>query len=628
MSQNPSLRSLIATLIIAAVLAGCSSQPQTIAEKTLPPMEFTQESADQLLSRAERSPFPESEKLKIQAADLLISEQMIRAQTLLDSINYDELPSPLQAELAVVRARVAEQTGKNREIFFWLDREPVINSPDTHLQDQAHIIKAKAYNRYDEYVAALDEWLTLSDISKLDNTPELRDAFWKTLLNVPEDRLIAMGSQTTSEAMKGWMELARVYRPGKSLDQQLNDLKAWRYSWQNHPANAYLPKDINALQAANVKQPEKITLMLPTSGPLASAGRAIRDGFIAAYYQSLNRDGTSTPPEITILDTHNKNIIELAAEAQNQGTELIIGPLDKTNVSALKQNPPQGITVLALNALEDENAANKTITNRFFEFGLSTEDEARTVARRGILDGHKRALILRPDSVWGQRASSSFVEEWVRLGGEIAGESQFNSQTEFSQLAGQALLVDQSQKRAKDIDRLLREKLGFEPRRRHDVDMIYIPSNPKEARQLKPALSYQFAGKLPVYATSSAYTGKVDRSRDQDLDNLRIPVMQWYLPNNKNSLKQNITSIWSSAKGQYGSLYAMGVDAFKLYPRLQQLSSLPGSRLDGLTGWLSINDKHHIERELSWQVFKNGLLSPLPIPAQDASNVLAAKPKE
>ncbi|WP_062268924.1 penicillin-binding protein activator [Endozoicomonas arenosclerae] len=622
-SQGISKRTLVTTLLISAVLAGCSSQPGKIVEQPLPAVEFAPAGTDELLDRAQRSPFPESARLKIQAANQLISGQMVRAQTILDSLNYEELPDDLKAEMALSRAKVAEQAGQNWEIFFWLDRASVINSSNVQLLDASHTLKARAYNRYREYVTALDEWSMLSNISELDKQPENRDAFWETLLNAPEERLITLGNQTSNETMKGWLELALVYRPGKSLDQQLNDLSAWRNRWQNHPAITYLPKDISALQVASTNQPDKITLLLPVSGPLASAGRAIRDGFLAAYYQNLSDSGENIP-EVTVMDTNGKNVIELANEAKNQGTELIIGPLDKINVSLLKENTPEGVTVLALNTLEDSSSHNAQ-KDSFFEYGLATEDEARAVARRGILDGHRRVLILRPETSWGDRATNSFVSEWTSLGGEIAGISEFNSKTEFSQLAGQALLVDESQKRAKELNRILREKLGFEPRRRHDVDMIYMPSNPKEARQLKPALSYQFAGKLPVYATSSAYSGRVSPSRDQDLDNLRVPVMNWYLPDNKGHLESNIRATWSSARGQYGSLYAMGADAFTLYPRLQQLASLPGSRLEGLTGLLSINSTHHVERELSWQVFRNGRLRPLPIPVQDKPDVLAVK---
>ena len=629
MNQSASQRCLTTALVVAVTLVGCSAYPNKTNEDTLLACNSIQKSVNHSLSqsKAENNLFAKNnEKLKIQAAKLLIAKQAITsAKIILASIDYNKLTSPLQAEFAIVQAQVAEKIRQNWKIFFWLDQKSVIHSPNTQLQDQAHIIKAKTHNRYGKFLVALHEWQMLSNINQL-NTIDDFDAFWNTLINLPEDTLIAIDNQN-NKLMKGWVELAILYRPIKSLDQQVSNLKAWRYRWKNHPANIYFPKDINLLHtAANIKKSAKITLILPINGPMAFAGQAIRDGFIAAYYQALvNSDGITTAPEVTFLDNHNKNILELVTHAKNHGTELIIGPLDKINVSILKKNLPHGVTIMALNVIEAEKIDNQTITNRFFEFGLSTEDEARAVARRGILDGHRRALILRPDSNWGKRASRSFIEEWLKLDGEIMAEFLFNNQTEFNKLASQALLIDHSQQRAKEISLLLGENIGFIPRRRHDIDMIYMPSNSEQARQLQPALSYQFAGKIPVYATSSAYSGTVDHRRDQDLENLRVYVMQWYLLRKKNSLEQDIIASLPSSKGKYGSLYAMGADAFKLYPYLQQLRCLPGSRINGLTGWLRINEKNQIKRELSWQIFRNGLLVPLSISESSAVSEITSK---
>ena len=57
----------------------------------------------------------------------------------------------------------------------------------------------------------------------------------------------------------------------------------------------------------------------------------------------------------------------------------------------------------------------------------------------------------------------------------------------------------------------------------------------------------------------------------------------------------------------------MGADAFRLYPRLQQLQTLQGSQISGLTGSLSISQHGKVKRELTWQLFRNGRLVPLPV---------------
>ena len=50
----------------------------------------------------------------------------------------------------------------------------------------------------------------------------------------------------------------------------------------------------------------------------------------------------------------------------------------------------------------------------------------------------------------------------------------------------------------------------------------------------------------------------------------------------------------------------MGVDAFRLYPRLKQLSALPHSRIFGVTGDLSIDEQGKIHRKMPFAIFKRG----------------------
>ena len=634
MRDNPSRLRPITALIITAILAGCSSQPpQQVIQQPLPTVDTSPRTADQLLIEAERASFPQSAELKIAAAERLLTEQPYRVQNVLEGIPYDNLSASLQARLSLLRAETAELNGQNWEVFHWLDREPVINSNDPELVTRSHILRAKAFNRYGEYLAALDEWLSAMPDLRPEQQESLYHDFWETLLHVPHERLVSLNAQTRDSNLKGWLELAMIYSPGKALDRQLENLTQWQNRWSDHPARKFLPDNLDSLSLDSIRHPQKIALLLPTSGPLATAGKSVRDGFMAAYYSATtpttasttaqNQDTGQQPiPEIMFFDTYEADIVQLAEQAKNAGAELIVGPLDKSNVTRLEQSRPEDVTILALNyadisTTDDAPPQTENINTIFYQFGLSTEDEATLAAQRGRLDGHRRALIFTSKASWSQRAVESFTSEWKKLDGEIAGISPFDRDSEYSKLAGEALLVDKSQQRARQISRLLREQIGFEPRRRQDVDMIFMATSPEEARQIKPALAYQYAGGIPAYATSNAYSGQINRSRDQDLNFLRVPVMPWYTPGQSSPLKQSITDTWSVARGQYGSLFALGADSYNLHPRLQQLRSLSGSRIDGLTGWLSIDDHGRVSRELSWQIFRNGQLAPLPIPVKN-----------
>jgi hypothetical protein len=56
----------------------------------------------------------------------------------------------------------------------------------------------------------------------------------------------------------------------------------------------------------------------------------------------------------------------------------------------------------------------------------------------------------------------------------------------------------------------------------------------------------------------------------------------------------------------------MGVDAFRLAPRLSQLKALPDSQVEGLSGNLSLNQSQRIERQLPWAEFRGGQVQRLP----------------
>jgi len=147
--------------------------------------------------------------------------------------------------------------------------------------------------------------------------------------------------------------------------------------------------------------------------------------------------------------------------------------------------------------------------------------------------------------------------------------------------------------------------------RRQDVDFIFLAATPQQAQQIKPTLAYQYAGDVPVYATSHLFSGSMSAAQYRDLDGIRFCETPWLLDAN-DPLRQQVNSQWPQAGGSLGRLYAMGVDAFRLAPRLDQLKTLPDSRVEGLSGNLSLNAAQRVERRLPWAQFSNGQVQRLP----------------
>ena len=606
-------------IAVVILITACSSQPT--AKLSPAPVASSFESIDQQLSEAEKLSYPERASLTFEITKKLIKTDPSRALQILDKMPYEPLPQHLQAEFATQQAQIAQINHQDWAIFEWLDRESVIVSNDTYINAQAHILKALTYSRFGEHQASLDEWLLAAPyLTEAEQEPHY-NSFWQTLMHVPAERLNSLYRHEKSHKLKGWLALALIYQTDHSLNQQLTDLEQWKRDWTNHPAHKYLPGNLENLKKSSTKQPDKIAVLLPLSGSLSKAGEAVRDGILASHYEAMNKD--EVIPELRFYNTQNANINDLASRAIEEGTQLIIGPLNKDQVKELNTDITNRIPILALNYLDDTNdqfSANGLTSapanhhnTRLYQFGLSAEDEAIMAAERGRLDGHETAIIITPNTEWGKKINTTFKTKWQELGGEIVGSGEFNANTQFSSLTGWLLHTDQSEARAMQLNRLLGERLGFQARRRQDVDMVFIAASPQEARQIKPALAYQYASNIPVYSTSIAFSGVTNANHDQDMDGIRIPVMPWLIPGTFSQLEQQINSLWKQSRGQLGTLYALGADAYKLYPKLQQLSNLQGSRLQGLTGSLSIAPNGKVHRELSWQIFKNGRLTPLPI---------------
>ncbi len=81
--------------------------------------------------------------------------------------------------------------------------------------------------------------------------------------------------------------------------------------------------------------PGRIALLLPLRGVYAESGQAIRDGFLAVYYQSLADDAAA--PTIRIVDTGSGDIVSLYHQAIAQGANVVVGPLSKEEGMQLVQ---------------------------------------------------------------------------------------------------------------------------------------------------------------------------------------------------------------------------------------------------------------------------------------------------
>ena len=243
-----------------------------------------------------------------------------------------------------------------------------------------------------------------------------------------------------------------------------------------------------------------------------------------------------------------------------------------------------------------------------FQFGLAPEDEARSAATRAWDDGFRRMATLSTNDDWSQRANNAFKQQWEAMGGEIIGQEIVDQPATVANQMGELLKIRQSERRASSIQRLLRYVKAL-PTPRQDLDALFLAATPLQARQIKPTLAFQYAASLPVYATSHSYTVDPSGSQNTDLDGLLVAETPWLLEHD-DPLYQGVTSNWPQAAGPLGRIYAMGIDAQRVFNRLPQMRQYPETRIDGATGLLSLTQDGRIQRDLAWGQIQDGLLQP------------------
>ncbi|ENO16872.2 penicillin-binding protein activator [Marinobacter nanhaiticus D15-8W] len=434
-----------------------------------------------------------------------------------------------------------------------------------------------------------------------DVTVSENDRIWQLLKRTPTTRLNQAASTAIGYEQQGWLELALSLRqPGLSLDSQGTAVRAWQRNWQDHPAANPLPSELRLIVTLSEERPEHVALALPLSGPLADVGRAIRDGYFAAYYSDENRGGEEKL-RVDVYDTHNQDFPALYREIIQTSPDLIVGPLEKKALNAIADQAPLDTPLLALNYLDD---ASKTPA-QLYQYGLSAEDEARQIAERLVADDRPQAVALIPWGDWGDRVERALITRMNDIGGKILNVVRYDREENLRKTVATLFDIDASRQRAITVEETIGLNVEFEPRRRQDIDAIVLIASPTIGRQFNPLFAFYFGGNLPVYAPSTIYTGTQDPSRDSDLENVRFTDIPWIL-NPELPARQRASAALPEATQRYGRLFAMGMDAYALSSKLQLLSQVRGSDIEGLTGTLTMTPAGVVSRDQQWAIFQQG----------------------
>ena len=614
---------LTAVLLVFALASGCAStgkasatpRPASPAKSTAATVRL--QDAQDLEKRgkfldaglayaqlANRANAPEKQDLQLKATEVFLRGGYAQQaeQTLADldprglAINYAERKQLLLAQLDVSR-------GKREHAVSILDTLTRTATLDA-TRIAAHNTKIQLHIQANALIEAARERVAMDGLLRDDTARRAnQNLIYQNLVDAPEAMLVRAKS-ATPDIFSGWVELALI---AKSAQQQPAEATRLMNEWKGrypHHVGAQIVGDRFAARAPErVALPQRVALLLPQQGNFAKAGEAVRDGFLAAYYNQT-RDGFR--PVIQIYDSgSNANDITAAYQrALRDGAQFVVGPLDKNAVNILAQGNRLSVPTLALNYAERNDAVNN-----LFQFGLSPEDEAAQTAERAWLDGHGRAVALIPEGAFGERLLVAFRERWLQLGGELVDTQIYSTKdNDISPPIKKLLDIDQSEQRRTALRTLLGYDIKYSPRRRQDIDFVFVAAMPRHARMIRPQLNFHQANDLPVYSTSHVFSGFVNARTDHDIDNVTFGDMPWVLPKARRNtaLNATISQLWPQQVENYMRLYAFGIDAFNLIPNLNALAEQHTLQHPGETGNLFMDDARRIQRRLQWAEFKNG----------------------
>ena len=400
--------------------------------------------------------------------------------------------------------------------------------------------------------------------------------------------------------VRGWLDLGAIASSGSGASiSGAAEAARWRARYPEHPATELLAAALPAPLAVATRL-RKVALLLPMTGQAAGYAAIIRNGFDYAWKQLP----AAAQPQIQLYDTGVLTVEAALRQARADGSDFIVGPLTRQEVDIAAASPPD-VPMLVLNFL----SAGLPAPSLMNQFALSPEDEAREVARRILGAGQKRGVALSPTGDWGTRVLAAFAQEFLAGGGTLLAQSVYDpAGHDFGAPIRQVLGTDQSIARRLRLQNVVGQKLEFEPRGRSDLDFVFAPAPAITARLLRPQLRFQYAGNVPVYATSDAYSADGGVA-NQDLDGLIIPAMPWVVPNSGTAaaVRATVESEAGDSTAWQSGLYAFGYDACQLAVAIAAAGrDLQQVHIAGLTGELSLSTGGRVQREPAWARITHG----------------------
>jgi outer membrane PBP1 activator LpoA protein len=657
---SPSLRTVAFALLSAALLAGCATAPQREAA--------TPERAAALAGRGDHAAAAlEYDAVAAVAVGVIGNDyRLLAAQQWLAAGRAPEataalarLAEPLEPAQATARdlfaAEAALLAGDAARAWALLGAMTA-PAPDADF-DRFHALRQRAALATGRPLEAIaSERARETRVTDPARRAALREELLTQLRRASaQGPALDPRSAGRDAVARGWLEAAPLAARAAAAPASSNAaiIAAWKKRYPDHPAGAALAATNIASASASASAsagvaaaagaaagavsgtpgvagatitPAPATLppgahvaaLLPLSGRNAAVGAQLRDGLLAAWFAQPAEGRLPLRFYDTVGGAEGTSVVaDRLAAARAAGAVSIIGPLLRedviaaagawSNLTADASTRGGGApTLLALNFLPTEAGA---VPAGLLQFGLSPEDEARAIARRASAAGQRRAVALVPAGDWGQRVLRAFREEFEAGGGTLLASRPVQGRDQSAAIRA-VLGIDASRARHQRLQSLLGSSLVFQPRRRGDVDVLFLPGQPTQVRQLRAQLKFESAGDIPFYSTADAWDGRADG----DLEGMVFPDMPWMVApaaDGVAALRTQSQAAWGDLRGR-GRLFALGHDAWLVQEALRTGRLAAGrGEITGVTGALALDDQRRVRRALSWAEIRSSTLRPL-----------------
>ena len=405
--------------------------------------------------------------------------------------------------------------------------------------------------------------------------------------------------QIDAPFIKGWIKLLNYSQNFGAKNVQFSHyLDLWQQQYPTHPATHVIDHlRTLTLSEANI---ENIAVLLPLSGKNKNAGLAIQQGILSAYK-------SDSANKINFIDSNKLDWNTLEAQFITSNIDHVIGPLLKTNVEKYlllsEQQPALQVPSLFLNL-----PTAKQLTSYQTVLSMRPEDEAIQAAATLSQQHYKNPIILSHQDRVSKRLAMAFSEQWKLSTGNDVEVVYFSQGKQMQASLKEALDVNSSQTRIKQLQSRLKNNIKYESRNRRDIDMIYLIGSASQTRLSKPYIDVNtspFASIIPVFASSrshSHFNYKHNKGSTNDLQGLTFTQIPWLLASEQQNkqLAQVSDKLWPQRSDSLSRLFAMGYDSYHLLNKATLMHQAPYIRHFGQTGTLKLNKNNVLTRSLIW----------------------------